>query len=173
MTITLPPGAVLLSVMGVRGPPDHAAVLAAIRRRDQAAHVQADWPRGLVTIQSDQTPEALRLAVQDAGFIAAWLPYPPRETTARGAIAAITGALGLGFAGFVLGTLTGGVVALLLIAVTEFGGSGDSGGGAMGIPVVAIGAGFIGGVTGLLLAVFRRRQDSTRTTPSANGRPTP
>lgn len=156
MELTLPPGAVLLSVKGLRGTADHAAVLAAIRVRDPAAHVQPDWPRGLVVVQSDQPPEALRLAVQDAGFITAWLAYPPREVTARGAMATIRRVIGFGFAGFVLGTLVGGVVAMAFIALDPgCGRPGDSGGCAMGIPVFAIGAGFIGGAGGMVLAVVR------------------
>jgi hypothetical protein len=153
---TVPPGAVLLSVKGMRGPEDHAAVLAAIRIRDQAAHVEADWPRGLVIVQSDHPPEALRLAVQDAGFITAWLAHPPREVTARGVMATIMRMIGLSFAGFVLGTLVGGVVAMGLIALDPgCRGSGNSGGCAMGIPAFAIGAGFIGGVGGMVLALVR------------------
>lgn len=154
--LTLPPGAVLLSVNGLRGPDDHAAVLAALRTRDQSAHVEADWPRGLVIVQSDQAPEALRLAVQDAGFITAWLAHPPREVTARGVAATVMRVIGFGFAGFVGGTLAGGVAALVLIALDPgCGGPGDSGGCAMGIPVFAIGAGFIGGAGGILWAVVR------------------
>ena len=36
MTVTPPPGAVLLAVSGLQGAADQAAVLAAIRGRDQA-----------------------------------------------------------------------------------------------------------------------------------------
>jgi hypothetical protein len=156
MPMTLPPGAVLLSVNGLRGPDDHAAVLAALRSRDQAAHVDADWPRGLVIVQSDHSPEALRLAVQDAGFITAWLAHPPREVTARGVVATLMRVIGFGFAGLVLGTLVGAIAAMVFIALDPgCGGPGDSGGCAMGIPVVAIGAGFIGGGGGVLWAVIR------------------
>ncbi|MEO3470710.1 hypothetical protein AAFN86_02505 [Roseomonas sp. CAU 1739] len=154
--MTIPPGGVLLSVRGLRGSDDHASVRGAIRGRDPAAHVDADWPRGLIIVQSDHPPEALRLAVQDAGFITAWLPHPPREVTARGAMATAMRILGLGFAGLVVGTLLGGVAALALIALDpRCGGPGDSGGCAMGIPAFAIGAGLLGAAAGLALGVVR------------------
>lgn len=156
MTVTPPPGAVLLAVSGLRGAADQAAVLAAIRGRDQAAHVDADWPRGLLIVQSDQPPEALRLAVQDAGYIAAQLAHLPREVTARGVAAALMRIIGFGFAGVVTGTLLGAVGAMALIALDPTcAGSGNSGGCAMGIPLFAIGAGMIGGVVGVVLAVIR------------------
>lgn len=156
MTVTPPPGAILLAVSGLRGAADQAAVRAAIRARDQAAHVDADWPRGLLVVQSDQPPEALRLAVQDAGFIAARLTHLPAEVTARGAVAVVARVIGFGFGGFVLGTLLGVVGAMALIALdSSCAGSGNAGGCAMGIPVFAIGAGMIGGVLGVLLALFR------------------
>ena len=156
MTLTLPPGAVLLSVKGVRDPTDQAAALAAIRARDPAAHVRPDWARGLIIVQSDHPPEALRLAVQDAGFITAWLAYPPHETSARGVAAAILRVMGFGFAGCVLGALVGGVAATALIALDPgCGRPGDSGGCAMGIPAFAVGAGFIGGAAGMAWALIR------------------
>ena len=52
--------------------------------------------------------------------------------------------------------LAGGVAALVLIALDPgCRGPGDSGGCAMGIPVFAIGAGFIGGAGGILWALVR------------------
>lgn len=156
MTVTPPPGAVLLSVGGLRGAADQAAVLAALRACDQAAHVDADWSRGLLIVQSDQPPEALRLAVQDAGFIAGRLTHLPREVTARGAVAVLMRIIGFGFGGVVAGTLLGAFGAMALIALdSSCKGSGNSGGCAMGIPVFAIGAGMLGGVLGVLLAVVR------------------
>ena len=156
MSVTPPPGAVLLAVSGLRGTADQAAVLAALRARDQAAHVDADWPRGLLVVQSDQPPEALRLAVQDAGFIAAQLTHLPREVTARGVVGVIMRIIGFGFTGVVSGTLLGALGAMALVALdSSCAGSGNSGGCAMGVPVFAIGAGMIGGLLGVLLAVIR------------------
>jgi hypothetical protein len=156
VTLTVPPGGVLLSIAGLRGPDDHDAVIAAIRGRDPAAHVQADWPRGLVVVQSDHGPQALRAAVQDAGFIAAWLTHPPREVSALGAVAVILRMAGFGFAGFVLGALAGGVGGIVLIAIDPAcGGPGDSGGCALGIPLIAIGAGMLGAGAGVVLALYR------------------
>ena len=151
-----PPGAVLLSVSGLRGPEDHAAVLAAIRQRDPAAVVWTDWPRGLVAVQTDWPPEMLRVAVQDAGFIAAWLAHPPREVSARGAAAAVVRVIGYGLAGFVLGALAGAALGIANVALNPVCGSpGDSGGCAMGIPMIAIGAGFLGAAAGAVVAVVR------------------
>lgn len=151
-----PPGAVLLSVGGLRGVLDQAAVLAALRARDPAAHVWTDWPRGLLAVQSDHPPEALRLAVQEAGFVAAWLPHLPTDAGGRGLGAGIVRILGHGFAGFVLGTLAGAAAA---IAVTMFdpscGVPGDGGGCAMGIPSVALGGGMLGTGLGVALALLR------------------
>jgi hypothetical protein len=156
MTVTPPPGAVLLAVSGLQGAADQAAVLAALRARDQAAHVDADWPRGLLIVQSDQPPEALRLAVQDAGFIAARLTHLPREVTARGVAGVIMRIIGFGFAGAVTGVLLGALGAMALIALDPAcAGSGNSGGCAMGIPVFAIGAGMLGGALGMVLSVIR------------------
>lgn len=130
-------------------------MIAAIRARDPAAHIQPDWPRGLVIVQSDHTPQALRVAVQDAGFIAAWLTHPPREVSARGVLAAILRMIAYGFSGFVIAALAGGVLAIAVIAIGPGCGAGDSGGCAMGIPVVAIGAGCLGGAAGVVLALIR------------------
>jgi len=153
---TPPPGAVLLAVDGLRGPEDHAAVLAAIRRRDPAAVTWTDWPRGLVAVQTDHPPEALRLAVQDAGFITAWLAHPPREVSARGIGAAIVRLIGHGFAGFVLGALAGAALGIGNVALNPAcGGPGDSGGCAMGIPMIAVGIGFLGAMAGAVLALVR------------------
>ena len=151
-----PPGAVLLSVSGLRGPEDHAAVLAAIRRRDPSAAVWTDWPRGLVAVQTEWPPEMLRVAVQDAGFIAAWLAHPPLEVSARGAFAAVVRVIGFGLAGFVLGTLAGAGLGIANVALNPACGSpGDSGGCAMGIPAMAIGAAVLGAAAGAVLAVVR------------------
>jgi copper chaperone len=149
------PGAVLLGVSGLRGPPDQQAVLAALRARDPAAHVQADWPRGFLAVHSDHPPEALRLAIQDAGFIAARLAHPPSEVTARGVAGAVARLVGWGFAGFVVGALVGGVAGIALIAIDPACGPGDSGGCAMGIPVLAFGAGVLGGGVGMVAALIR------------------
>ena len=156
MSLTIPPGGVLLSVRGLRGPDDHAAVLAAIRSRDPAAHVVADWPRGLVVVQSAHPHQALCLAVQDAGFITAWLSHLPPQVTARGLAATLARTIGFGFAGFVAGTLGGGVAGIALVSLTPgCGGPGDSGGCAMGIPAVAIGAGLFGAAAGVVLAAIK------------------
>lgn len=156
MTGAPPPGAVLLSVSGLRGPEDHAAVLAAIRRRDPSAVVWTDWPRGLVAVQTEWPPEMMRVAVQDAGFITAWLAHPPLEVSARGAFAAIVRVIGFGLAGFVLGGLIGAAFGIANVSLNPVCGSpGDSGACAMGIPVMVIGAGFLGAAVGAVVAIVR------------------
>lgn len=153
--MTVPPGGVLLSIAGLRGPQDHDVVIDAIRTRDPAAHIQPDWPRGLVMVQTDHTPQAIRAAVQDAGFIAAWLTHPPREVSARGVMSAIMRMVGSGFAGFIIGALAGGVAGLALMAIDPACGPGDSGGCAMGIPFLAMGAGVLGAVAGAAISLVR------------------
>ena len=151
-----PPCAVLLSVTDLRGPADHAAVLAAIRQRDPAAVVWTDWPSGLVAVQTDWPPEAMRLAVQDAGFITAWLAHPPLVTDARSLGAAVVRLVGHAFAGFVLGGLLGAAVGIMNVVLNPACGSpGDSGGCAMGIPAITIGAAMLGAAAGGVLAVLR------------------
>ncbi|MBR0683323.1 hypothetical protein GXW74_22750 [Roseomonas eburnea] len=151
-----PPGAVLLSVSGLRGPEDHAAVLAALRQRDPAGVVWTDWPRGLVAVQTDHPPEALRVAVQDAGFITAWLAHPPMEVSAGGVGAAIVRLIGYGFVGLVLGMLLGAALGIGNVMLNPVCGSpGDSGACAMGIPAIAIGAGLLGAAAGAVLALAR------------------
>lgn len=151
-----PPGAMLLSVSGLRGPADHAAVLAAIRQRDPAAAVWTDWPRGLVAVQTDWPPEAMRLAVQDAGFITAWLAHPPLIPDARGLGAVLARLIGHAFAGFVLGGLLGAAAGIANLALNPVCGSpGDSGGCAMGIPAMAIGTAVLCAAAGAVLAVVR------------------
>ena len=152
-----PPGAVFLTIAGLRGPADHAVVEAAILRRDPAARVWTDWPRGRVAVESVASPEELRLAVQDAGFIAALVSAADALAEPRAIGAMITRAIGFGFAGFVLGGLGGVVLGLANIALNPVCRSGgDSGGCAMGIPALAILVALAGAPLGVLLALLRR-----------------
>lgn len=153
-----PPGAVFLAVHGLRGPADQAAVEAAIRRRDPAARVWTHGPRGMVAVESSVAAEELRLAVQDAGFLARQVAAEAALADPRSAGAAIARAIGFGFAGFVLGGLGGGVAGLLNLALNPVCHSGgDAGGCAMGIPAMTIGAALLGGPIGIALALARPR----------------
>ena len=152
-----PPGAVFLAVHGLRGPADQAAVEAALRRADPAAGVWTNWPRGMVAVVSAAPAEALRLAVQDAGFLARQVAAEAALADPRSAGAAIGHAIGFGFAGFVLGGLGGGVAGLLNLALNPVCQSGgDAGGCAMGIPGFVVAAALLGAPAGVLLALLRQ-----------------
>ncbi|NMJ44042.1 hypothetical protein GWK16_22530 [Roseomonas sp. JC162] len=158
MTGDPPPDAVVLSVQGVRGALDRMRVEQALRRDDPAARLWTNWPQGMVAVQSVVPGEALRRAVQDAGFIAALLHGVPTAPE-RGIGEMILRVIGFTFAGFVLGGLVGaalGIAALMLDPSCNA--PGDSGGCAMGIPMIAIGTSLLGAPIGFALAFLRRRR---------------
>jgi hypothetical protein len=151
-----PPSAVVLLLSGVRGGMDRVAVEEAIRRFDPAARLWTNWPQGMVAVETAAPAEALRMAVQDAGYIAGLRQggAAAREPIDIGA--AVVRVIGLTFAGFVLGTLFGAVLGIGNLVLNPVCGSpGDSGGCAMGIPAVAITAGMIGGPIGFAWALWR------------------
>ena len=158
MTPQPPPGAVVLVLSGLRGGMDHAAVRDAIERFDPAARIWTNWPEAMVAVETAAPPEALRAAVQDAGYIAAIRARLPAPREAGGTAARVVRVFGLTFAGFVLGTLAGaalGVGNVLLNPVCSS--PGDSGACAMGIPAIALAGGMLGGPVGFLFALLRRR----------------
>ena len=151
-----PPGAVVLELSGLRGPADHAAVEAAIRGQDPGAGIWTNWPRGLVAIETAMPAEALRRAVQDAGFIAGLRAAGASLADPRPLGGMILRVVGFTFAGFVLGALAGAAIGIGSMALDPVCRAGtDSGGCAMGIPAFAIGAALLGAPLGFALA-FRR-----------------
>lgn len=168
MTGQPPADAVILAVTGLHGPADATAVQAALMRCDPAVRLWADWPRGLVAVQTDWPPEMLRVAVQDAGFVAAWLAHPPSGAGAGGAATAVFRVIGFGLAGFVLGALAGAAAGMSHASLAPACNSpGDSGGCAMGLPMVATGAGLLGAAAGAALAatgLLRGRKPSPLST---------
>lgn len=157
MTAAPPPGAVFLSIQGLRGAADQDAVQAAIRRCDPGARLWTDWPRGLVAVEAAAPAEALRLAVQDAGFIAALLPAEAALARPRSAGAMVARVIGFGFAGAVLGGLGGAVAGLaMLVLDPACRSAGDAGGCAMGIPGFVVAAALLGAPAGVLLALLRQ-----------------
>ncbi len=156
MNASPPPDAVILTVQGVRGSLDRMRVEQALKRGDPGAQVWTDWPGGRVAVKSSVPAERIRRAVQDAGFIAAHAnasaPVEPREVGRT-----ILRVVGYSFAGFVLGTLVGAAIAIGVVMVDPACNlPGDSGGCAMGIPAIAIGAGMLGAPIGFVLALIRR-----------------
>lgn len=153
-----PPDAVVLSVQGVRGALDGMRVEQALRGIDPGAQLWTNWPEGLVAARSVQPAEALREAVQDAGFIAALrlgIPAAPE----RGIGEMILRVIGFTFAGFVLGGLAGAAFGIAMLMLDpSCNAPGDSGGCAMGIPMIAIGASMLGAPVGFVLAFLRRRR---------------
>jgi hypothetical protein len=153
-----PPDAVVLSVQGVRGALDRMRVEQALRRDDPAAQLWTNWPEGLVAVSSVRPAEALRQAVQDAGFIAALrhgLPSAPE----RGIGEMILRVIGFTFTGFVLGGLAGAAFGIAVLMLDpSCNGPGDSGGCAMAIPMIAIGASMLGAPVGFVLAFLHRRR---------------
>lgn len=155
MSALPPPSAVVLLLSGVRGGMDRVAVEEAIRRFDPAARLWTNWPQGMVAVETAAPAEALRMAVQDAGYIAGLRQGGAALREPLDIGAAVVRVIGLTFAGFVLGTLAGAVFGIGNLVLNPACGPGDSGGCAMGIPAVAIAAGMIGAPIGLALALWR------------------
>ncbi|MBB5689628.1 hypothetical protein FHS88_001753 [Roseomonas alkaliterrae] len=156
MSAEPPPGAVVLLISGVRGGMDRVAVEEAIRRFDPAARIWTNWPKGMVAVETAAPAEALRMAVQDAGYVAGLRQGGAAAREPVDIAAAVMRVIGLTFAGFVLGTLLGaalGVGNALLNPLCAT--PGDSGGCAMGIPSVALAAGSLGAPLGFALALWR------------------
>lgn len=159
MTALPPPDAVVLVLSGLRGSMDHAAVRDAIERFDPAARVWTNWPQAMIAVETAAPPEALRAAVQDAGYIAAIRHSMPRPGDGPGAGEWIMRLIGFTFSGFVVGTLVAaglGVANVVLNPSCNI--PGDAGGCAMGIPAMAIGGGMLGAPIGFVLALVRRRR---------------
>jgi len=152
-----PPGdAYVLVLRDLRGPADHAAVEAAIRRCDPAARTWTDWSQGLIAIASAAPRHALLGAVQQAGFAAMPQRRPAAPIRAGGVLLRIVlgGVLGL-VAGLALGVALGlGNSALN----PNCSGSGDCaiGVGVFGALAAMIGLP-VGALAGLGLARYGRR----------------
>lgn len=152
-----PPSAVVLVLSGLRGGMDHVAVREAIERFDPAARIWTNWPEAMVAVETTGPPEALRAAVQDAGYIATLRPAAAVHREERDLGAAIFRVIGLTFSGFVLGALVGAALGIGNVVLNPSCSlPGDSGACAMAIPTIAIGGGMVGGPVGFVLALFRR-----------------
>lgn len=158
MSALPPPGSIVLSVQGVRGALDRTRVEQALRSGDPAARLWTNWPQGMVAVASAVPAELLLRAVRDAGFIAALAGgMPPDEPREIGRT--FLRVVGYSFAGFVLGGLVGAAIAIGVVMVDPAcNAPGDSGGCAMGIPAIAIGAAMLGAPIGFALAFIRRRR---------------
>ncbi|MBR0673566.1 hypothetical protein [Neoroseomonas soli] len=155
MTSQPPPDAVVLSITGLQGPADAAAVQAALMRCDPAARLWTDWPRALVAVQSGAPPTALCAAVQGAGY-GVLVNGGPR---ARGSIAGIFGRMLLfGLLGLFVGMALGIGFGLANSALNpNCRGSGNC---AIGVGVFGGLGAFLGApagaVVGLLVGLARR-----------------
>ncbi|MEO3470709.1 hypothetical protein AAFN86_02500 [Roseomonas sp. CAU 1739] len=154
-----PPDAVILSITGLQGPADAAAVEAALRRGDPAVRLWTDWPRGLVAVQSAAPAKALCAAVQGAGF----------GVLVRGGAGAGRGSIAGIFGRMLLYAVLGAVAGLLLgiglgLANSMFNPDctrpGSSGGCAIGVGIFGLLFGCIGvpvgAVVGLIHGLVRR-----------------
>lgn len=155
-----PPGAVVLSVTGIRGPADAAAVQAALQRCDPAARFWTDWPQGLVAVESGVPAATLRAAVQGAGYgvLQRSGPGTPRISVggvlARMLLYAVLGAV----LGLALGVGLGLANTMLNPDCTR---PGSSGGCAIGVGLFGMMFGALGlpagAITGLVHGLARRR----------------
>jgi len=146
-----------LAVDGMRGPEDRAVVMAAILGCDPDAEVAVLPGRDVFAVRSAAPAEALRQAVQAAGFIAALRDHPPAEVSVAGVAGFIAVMLVQALLGAVVGLVAGLAAGFAMVALDpRCGTPGDSGGCAMGIPMVAIGGAVLGAPAGAALAIFRR-----------------
>jgi hypothetical protein len=145
---------ILLQVQGVRGAEDAASAEAALRACDPALQLRPDWAQGLLEIRSSATADALRLALQEAGFIAASLQHRPVPVTAAGVLGLVWRIAGFGLLGLLGGMVAGIGLGLLAMATSACRVSGDAAAGcAMGIPVIAFFAGLAGCGAGMLFGL--------------------
>jgi hypothetical protein len=141
---------------GLRGSMDQVAIRDAILRFDPAARIWTNWPANMIAVETAAPAEALRTAVQDAGYIAAQRQGPPPTRAPVGFAAGAMMLIGLTVAGLVLGSLLGVALGMgHFVLNPRCGTPGDSGGCAMGIPMIAIGVGLLGAPLGFAIALWR------------------
>jgi len=151
----------ILAVTGVQGPPDGAAIEAALRRRDPTIRMWTDWPRGRVAIQSAASAKTLCAAVQGAGY-GVMVQRADGRPAERGSVGGIFGRMLLyAVLGAVLGVVAGIVLGLgnsmLNPDCTRPGSSGNCaiGVGVFGFLFGAAGVP-IGALAGLIHGLIRR-----------------
>ncbi|MBW6396980.1 hypothetical protein KPL78_03925 [Roseomonas sp. HJA6] len=154
-----PPGAVVLSITGIQGPADAAAVQAALLRCDPAARLWTDWPQGLVAMETAAPAAMLRAAVQTAGYGVFQRSGPGAP---RGSVGGIFGRMLLyAVLGAVLGLAAGVVLGLANSMLNpDCTRPGSSGGCAIGVGLFGMLFGALGvpagAVAGLIHGIARR-----------------
>ena len=131
---------------GIKNELDANRVEAAIRGRDPAAIIKIDRARGMVDVTSVNSAADLCDAIQDVGFIAKPVKSVPGMLSFRDTARLLLRALLFGVLGALGSAIVGvGAGVLNLETNSECWSPTDEGACAMGIPLFAIGFGFVGG----------------------------
>lgn len=147
---------VSVAVQGKTTGPGIAAVEAAMRRLDPDATVFAAPPEPFIDVTTTASTADVLEAIQSCGFIAAPAAAGRPVLRGRNIFAVLGAALGAALLGAILIPILTLLGMLLLTAFDPVCGTpGDSGGCAMGVASIVLGAVPVGAGLGLLFGIYR------------------
>ena len=136
----------LIGVVGIKDELGAGRVEAVLRARDPSCIIKIDRARELIEVTSSVSASELCDAIQDAGFIAKQLKFVPGAWSYRDAARLLLRAFMFGLLGALGSGIIGIGAGILNLEINpECSLPTDEGACAMGIPLFAIGFGFLGG----------------------------